>query len=106
MAGLVILGVSAALLAQADDANQNYVECMFSVARNAPADMPEGPLSDLLHRSCQRERSGLHAVTVQIRTQRGSSPSQAEAEWRQLEQNTVASIVRAHYQAGRLGSTR
>ncbi len=96
------VAASAALVAQADEANFAYVDCMFTVAREAPPDMVSSALEQLLIQSCATERENLHALLVEVRVQNGDSRSQAEATWRQLEADGMASVLRARQQAQRL----
>jgi hypothetical protein len=97
-----IAAASAALVAQADEANFAYVDCMFTAVREASADTGNGALEQLIVETCASQRDRLHELLVEVRVQNGDSPEQAEATWRQLEADGLASVLRAREQAQRL----
>jgi hypothetical protein len=97
-----ITAASAVLVAQADEANLAYVDCMFTVAREAPFAMEDNVLEAEIVRSCASERDHLHDLLVEVRVQNGDSREQAEARWRQLEADGLDSVLTARQQAKRL----
>jgi len=89
-------GTDPALIAKADELNARCVDCLFAVSRDAQAQaIEEGQFPALLATSCEAERRRLHEVFVAVRIQRGSTPTQAEAEWANLETEGRASVERA-----------
>lgn len=94
-------GADPALVARADESNERYVQCLFSVSRDAQGKaISESEFSSLLAGSCETERAQLHEAFVAVRMQRGSTPAQSEAEWTSLEAQGRASVERA-YRIGR-----
>ena len=99
---LFVAAASAALVAQGDEANFRYVDCMFEVARSTDAGTDPQELSRILQRSCQDERVKYRRLAMEIQRQRGVPIKTAVSNWQQLEEDGIASIVNARGLAEKL----
>lgn len=90
-----------ALVARADELNERYTQCLFTVSREAgDRAIPEDRFPALLAGSCEHERAQMHQVFIAVQVQRGTSQTQAEAAWQRVETEGRASVERA-YRIGR-----
>ena len=95
MSPLLIAAAGAALVAQADQANERYVSCMFAVAREQPRGLSADELVAVLRSACVQEREASHVSTIAVQRQRGTTPPEAEAAWNTLVEQAIANIASA-----------
>ena len=95
MSPILIAAAAAALVAQADQANERYVSCMFAVAREQPRDQSADELMAILRSACAPEREALHVSAIAVQRQRGVSAAEAETEWSALVEQGIANIATA-----------
>lgn len=93
MSPILIAAAAAALVAQADQANERYVSCLFAAAREQPRELPADDLEAVLRGACAEEREALHVSAVAVQRQRGVGPAEAEAQWAAHVEQGIANIA-------------